>query len=999
MRVDFRHPRWQRLARRLAVPVLLLAALAVGTVATGWRAGNVLKRNQDWVAEHGTRSNAIGAPDLFRELLEANVARFDLGQFRIELPPPDCADRLRIAAADSRCTGARDDLIRLSQRLYQTAAGQAIRDEVTRWNEAFDVVAIRDDRGYGQPCSGQLDETATRLSTFILPKGCRPTQWSAFLGMTSLDRDESGRIDISHRVAADPAPHVFGFLAADRVAELGDWLAIDAQRLAGGAVELETQIARAGPATKGGPRVTAPRALRIDVVGDVRAVTIGTTRYAVADIPTDRQIRTGRASRGAGQPAGAPITREQLCLDAGRLRTPRCTPALLRNGSPYATRLVIPAATRAAAPRIVVETAPVRSISGRLRQALSGTFCGVRAPGADDGTSGTPPAPAPGLVSVGTAPGCAPREGLGIGLRQRITDSLVFWCQGPAEGENVRLGRDAQCFIQFDAVERTSQPSEPNLTLKAADGTLLAETVRDPTDGRARVTVRPETIDLGLLPVVGIGDGDFLSLVGQLAGKSRSGTPLDVSLTIDPALQRIVKEEVEQRLVRSAGQRNEVPASGLFDARRRAVIVLIDMDQSPGDILAISSWPSLGRGERLADWDLRALESWNPPDSPLAALGWAQNNFLTVPGSSFKPITALAALQKAIDGDQAVRQAIIGYTSEADLQRGMSLRFADVEYQPAPPHPLTIRNFQGNNRARGNVGQAFVPPSSTGCPAIGGGAQIGLCEALLKSNNVWFARLADMTDIAALNQVRGQRATEINMAQIVRRLYPPTPFPLVGIPDVRLTPGSRAHATPIVLDSIVAPVRRLNPRITLAFNGIGQQVQTTPTSLATIYAGIGTGRIVRPRIVSGPRQPLGELILRNVDEPGQEQWLRYLRAGLKAVVGSPQGTAFSAFRNSPDLHPFLFAKTGTATVQDNDDRRAVASTLGHTVWLAGYYDPRAVGTGARGPSPIGRRFAFACMVTHARGGTGGALCAPAMERVLRRMAGGTPAPVRRAPLR
>jgi cell division protein FtsI/penicillin-binding protein 2 len=117
------------------------------------------------------------------------------------------------------------------------------------------------------------------------------------------------------------------------------------------------------------------------------------------------------------------------------------------------------------------------------------------------------------------------------------------------------------------------------------------------------------------------------------------------------------------------------------------------------------------------------------------------------------------------------------------------------------------------------------------------------------------------------------------------------------------------------------------------------------------------------------------------------------------VVGSPEGTANSAFRNSPDLHPFLFAKTGTATVQDDDDRRVVASTLGHTAWLAGYYDPRVTGTGARGPSPIGRRFAFACMVTHARGGTGGALCAPAMERILRRMAGGTPAPVRRAPLR
>jgi cell division protein FtsI/penicillin-binding protein 2 len=971
---------WWQIARR-ARPGLVVAACCLAAYLGGtWAAGALLGRNQEWDKDRVERGHALGAPDLFRELFESGAARFDRAQFRIELPPADCADRLRVDKNEPSCRGRPEELFRLTQRLHHTAAGRAVREEVVRWNQAFGIIAVRDDRARGEPCAGELDEAAARLSAFIVPRGCRPAQWSAFLGMTALGGDEAGRIDVSHRTAAEPSPAVFGFIAAERIAEFGDWLAIDAARMADARIELESRVAPPPPPARGAPRLTPPRELRIDVIGTVEAVTIDGERLAAADLAREGAVPTRRTPGPASRtPGAATVGREQLCLDAGRLRVPRCTARILREGSPHATRLRIPAAARPGSRRIVIEARPVRSIPARLRLALQAPFCGVASPEREDGAVHkdrlNPPAGGP----------CAPRERLHEGLRQRITESLVFWCRGPAEGDIVRIDARAQCFLHFESVERTSQPAEPSLAITAADRTRLVETVRDARDGRARVEVRPETLDLGLLPVVGIGDGDYLSLAGQLAARSRSGRPVTAGLTIDPAWQRIVKEEVETRLVPSAGQRTQAPASGLLEGRRRAAIVIIDADSSPGDILAIATWPALGRGEKLADWDLRALEAWNPPDSPLAALGWAQNNFLTVPGSAFKPVTALAALQRAIDGDAAVRQAIMGFTSEADLERGMALRFANDAYQPAPPHPLAIRNFQGDGRVRGRVGDAFRPPARTGCPSLGGGPQIGLCEALLKSNNVWFARLADMTDYAALRDVpAGTRATRINMADIVTRLYPAQRFPLAELPDIRLSASARTSASPIVLDAIAAPVRGLNRRITLAFNGIGQQVQTTPTALAAIYAGVGTGRVVRPRIVKGPPPAPGALILRNVDERTQDQWLQYLRLGLKAVVGSPEGTASGAFRNAADIRPFLFAKTGTATVQDGDDRRTVSSTLGHTVWLAGYFDPAAADAGQR--APIGRRFAFACMVTHARGGTGGALCAPAMERVLRRLA-------------
>lgn len=1011
-------PDWQKLLRRSA-PTLGMAALGLGLVVlTAMTVGSLLARNKDWAEAFAERREAIGAPELLADLMAAGAARLDLTGMRIDLPPADCPDRLRIAATDPACQGRPDELERLGQRLYHTAAGRAIREEVAIWNQAFDVIAVRDDRGHGQACVANLEDGTARLAAFIVPHGCRPAQWSAYqviatpgLAAPGLAAPEPAaptpvaptpaapavptptRIDVSHRVAADPAPAVFGFLAAGRRPELGDWLAIDAGLLGGQRIDLETRIARPRPPPPP-PSVPAPRGrvqrptttapvrpvppvrLVIDVVGDVEAVSIDGVRHRVADIPD--------APRTPGAGALPAIVKEQLCLDAGRLRRPRCTPQLLQAGGPRATRLDM---AHTGAHTVRIEARPVRTIAGRLRQVRQATFCGIADP---DAATQAPDGPRRGTLPAE----CTPRPPMREGLRMRVSEHLLLWCRGPAQGEIVRLGREAQCFLHYDVSGRTSRRAVPIVTIAAADGTPLATSVPDARNRRSSIEIRPAARELALLPVVGIGEADFLSLAGQIGAKAPGGATVSLRLTVEPDLQRIVREEVERRLVVPGSDRVAVAVGDPFADRRRGAILIMDADRSPGDILAVATWPVLGGGDKLAEWDLRALEAWNPADSPLAALAWSQNNFLTVPGSVFKPVTALAAIQRAVDGDAAVRQAILGYATEPALRQGMALSFADEAYQPDPPHPLTIRNFQGNNRQRTRVGDAFRPPGRTGCPVLGGGtpngAQIGLCEALLKSNNVWFARLADMTDFAALAAVpRGTRATTTSMAEIVTRLYPGTRFPLVEVPGVRFSPGSRLDATPIVLDAVVAPVRNLNRRITLAFNGIGQQVQTTPTAIAALYAGIATGHVVRPRLIRGPPQPTGPLLLRNVADAGeQDRWLQYLRQGLKAVTSSPEGTASKAFERAPDLHPFLYAKTGTATVQDGDDQRTTLSgTLGHTVWFAGYFEPRAPAAVARGlRPPIARRIAFVCMVTHARGSTGGALCAPAIERVLRRMA-------------
>ena len=98
-----------------------------------------------------------------------------------------------------------------------------------------------------------------------------------------------------------------------------------------------------------------------------------------------------------------------------------------------------------------------------------------------------------------------------------------------------------------------------------------------------------------------------------------------------------------------------------------------------------------------------------------------------------------------------------------------------------------------------------------------------------------------------------------------------------------------------------------------------------------------------------------------------------LHAAMRNVVMA--GTAAEAFRSSP-LRNRVYAKTGTA--QTGDD-----ATTTNTVWLVGWVD--GLGTGVLS----NRRVAFACVVSHiVRSDTsaGGArICAPIIERVLRRI--------------
>ncbi|MGH6817082.1 MAG: penicillin-binding transpeptidase domain-containing protein [Hyphomicrobiaceae bacterium] len=989
------HRGWRRLTSWL-VAMLATASAAYAVHSLGGYYG----KNKEWVASIALRNNTLGAPQLFEDLMVEGAATFDLATLQIRLPAVDCADRLRVAQSDPQCPGQPDKLRSLILRLHQTAAGKTVQTQVEHWNTAFNVVAIRDNRFRGRKCSEARSAVDDRDSVFIVPKGCHPSDWHGMLALAG--RSE---VDISHRSAPDPSGQLFGFLASERLGGFGDWLSLDLARLPQtSAVRLESKNVRINSAQirfseprprargkkaerQGRVPVGAVRPMAIDVIGNPTALIVDGRRIDLTKLADRRTVSAGPVQ----------IRRERLCLDAGRRDVPRCTAGLLAGKSPFATRIVVSAAggRQVTIASLAVEAGPVQSFDSKVRTAMPGRFCGVKtaaasgAAASDDDREDKP-------AFKGACPDIEDTHR--TALTRRFGDNVELTCLGRiADGGESKLGADARCFLAWQERERFTRLADPSFAIMAKDQ-LLAETRTPPVQAgadaakaRRTVAIAPAASELGLVPVVGAGSGDFLSLAGQLVTRTRDKEHLKVELTIDPQMQRVVDTALTQVMTRTGEFKaisSKLPLG--MSSRRRGAVVIIDADASPGDILAVATWPKPSKDNVLNEWDLRAIDTWNPAGSPLATLAWSQNDFLTVPGSTFKVLTALAGLQAGIDGNAAAARVIRGVGSDRELQSVMGISLSATAY-------IADQRNKGTsigNAGKGNVGSAFLLPATTGCPRAGSGigAQIGVCEATAKSINVWFARLAALIDQQKLAQVpRGQRASDIAMVKKLNHLYPDKRFSLAEESGIRLAVGSRLHATPIKMDAVVAPALQLNRPHVLALNGIGQSVQAPPTAIASIYASIATGRVVRPRVVrpaEGSATEQAPPILTGVGESQQTELLKPLRQGLKAVTSFSGGTADNAFAPYGDLHRYVFGKTGTGTVNDNDDRRGDRKD-GYTVWFAGYLDPKGdqgfwlKGKGAN--SPIKRRIAFACMVTHADG-FGGTVCAPLIARILDQLA-------------
>ncbi|MBW2708704.1 MAG: hypothetical protein JRD04_05390 [Deltaproteobacteria bacterium] len=485
--------------------------------------------------------------------------------------------------------------------------------------------------------------------------------------------------------------------------------------------------------------------------------------------------------------------------------------------------------------------------------------------------------------------------------------------------------------------------------------------------------------DLGLTSLVGMDIEDRNSLAWILSGAQQDGA---LTLTLDARLQALAQEKLEQQILDLWG------AADPYAAKRRGAVVLLDADT--GAILAATTYPRLRSG--VHPWDLRAFARYYPGESLRTFRPWQGVDAHNAPGSTFKPVVAMAAINAVGSGaPQAdrIKKFLKGYSRKAIHKSGLTLDCA--AYNPFQGICYASRNIPGSRKVvqnfkRHSLGSGFKPGDET----------LGLKQAIRESINVWFVRLgwlmdggpARAYDTAMRNLRQGQippDRPDFFLGAMARTLGFNGPgLDLLAnldedIPLYRTRPGLRSEGD--TLFGAIGQLNLINPeerglQQILTQNAFGQGMTATPLQMARVAAAVATDKLPHPYLVGAyngrileppPGKELGF-------DPGKLEGLipfrfdgmALLRAGMKAVPET--GTARTAFKKHPD-RTRVYGKTGTADVTETD--RSF-----NTTWFIGWREPVQEGE---------RRIAFACMVSHATGkgsNTGGSVAAPVVAKIL-----------------
>jgi cell division protein FtsI/penicillin-binding protein 2 len=390
--------------------------------------------------------------------------------------------------------------------------------------------------------------------------------------------------------------------------------------------------------------------------------------------------------------------------------------------------------------------------------------------------------------------------------------------------------------------------------------------------------------------------------LGEPEGEVESAPPqrgLNVTLTLDAGMQAAA-ERVLARTFRGELHGN---AGGWPGA-----IVLLD--PRTGEVLALATSPTPTRARLETAYG--ALNSDASGPLRMRAIADGVTGDLPPPGSTFKPFAALAALESGL---------------------------------LSPSERLVCD------------GTIQVGPETLGC--LGRHGEISMSEAIARSCNLYFYRLADRVG----GDVLREAAETFGLSHKTDLLRGNAVLASLGIPveaGVReterpLRPGPYARSQAMRLAIGQSPLDDVTPlQVASAFGALGVGERRPPVLLAAVE---GYGRLP-----PGAARPLGCSAAQRAA----------VQAGMEAVVDHPAGTAHdlhALLRGATDSQgrplPADFAgmvagKTGTPEVEGRPDHS----------WFAGYM-PRE--------QP---RLAFAILLEHT-GEHGGDACVPLLAELLR----------------
>jgi len=510
------------------------------------------------------------------------------------------------------------------------------------------------------------------------------------------------------------------------------------------------------------------------------------------------------------------------------------------------------------------------------------------------------------------------------GRRIRLAGGRLSWRQAPSSGP----GQEQASAVQ----------------IMARDNSILF----------ADHLATPQAAALGLSTMVGGSEKQANSLAGMLSRPGSHSQAGGVArLTIEPELQALATGILDctgqQGRVWQADRQvcSESAFAEEVRGRRAGLVVL---DAGSGEILVAAGSPQPGLLTTPAEQaELAAFDRFNPGASPLRISAWQHDGEAeAAAGSTFKLVSALA-LEQAAASSPELGRLLDGLPLDELDRVGRRYGFSTFSASYPQSGRNTVSNFK-EHRVRDYT--------------LNG--HLGLREAIENSVNSWFAWMVEQSDQTLLGGPAGGLPGALPLggnsldrwrpvSAIAHRLGFERQILLDGelLPaDYRWQNRDALRATPAGLDPIA-------DRHMIRQQAIGLRMQVTPLQMAMTAAGIGEGRLIRPRL-------LAELNGRQAaSQAGEPLGVRLdrIRAGMKAVVA--EGTAKNAFR-SPNLAALIggiYGKTGTAPGPDFN-----------TAWFIGYIEPGTI-PGEK------RRLAFAVMVSRTRL-TGGGHAAPVVASLV-----------------
>ncbi|MDX8402478.1 MAG: penicillin-binding protein 2 [Mariprofundaceae bacterium] len=387
---------------------------------------------------------------------------------------------------------------------------------------------------------------------------------------------------------------------------------------------------------------------------------------------------------------------------------------------------------------------------------------------------------------------------------------------------------------------------------------------------------------IGYLSLARKADLERGRLATEFVGRSGAERAFDDLLRGRPGIQR---EEVDARGRRVAVLDRTPPQQGAtlrlaldldlqraaaraLGARTGAVAVI---DIHTGEILTLLSQPGYDTNRFITGLESDQWQAWlSDPRKPLL------NRVIQAvypPGSTFKPITAFAALRASLPLATG-RTTCPGYLELAD------------------------------RRLR--------------CWKRKGHGTIDLHRALVESCDVYFYELGDQLGMAAISE----EAARWGLGQ-------PTGISLAEARGV--IPATQPRLTRLLHDTKAQRMKWFRGETMITAIGQGA-VAVTPLQMARMAGAIANGGLIlKPRLRAG--QP--PEVLRRVDIPAEA--LTVVRRAMREVVSDPHGTAYHALADAPwAVAGKTGTAQVVAMAQDEEAARTDTDTPRDHAWFIGY---------------------------------------------------------------